>query len=107
MTLVTGEAEPGALDVAVLGSCIPRDAFNTRFNPGYKAGWTCRLFNNQSALVALMSPPVELPDSGYGDLTPYQRGNVDNDLSRSFLDHLGEVAPPYLLVDFFGDVHFG
>ena len=107
MTLVTGEAEPGALDIAVLGSCITRDAVNTRFNPGYKAAWTCRLFNNQSALVALMSPPVELPASGYGDLTPYQRGNVDNDLSRSFLDRLGEVAPPYLLVDFFGDVHFG
>ena len=94
--------------VAVLGSCISRDVFNTRFNQGYKAMWDCRLLQNQSSLIAMMSPPVPFSDVDYGDaLGAYARMQVRRDTSREFLDELRAAQPSYLIVDFFGDVHFG
>ncbi len=94
--------------VAVLGSCISRDVFNTRFNPDYKSMWVCGLMQNQSSLISMMSEPYEIPEELLGeDMTPYARQQVRNDVSREFLQRVVEQAPDYLVVDFFGDVHFG
>ena len=94
--------------VAILGSCISRDVFNTRFNEGYKAMWNCVLLQNQSSLISIMSPPVKFLDDDYGDeIGDYARMQVRRDTSREFLDELREARPSYLVVDFFGDVHFG
>ena len=94
--------------VAILGSCISRDVFNTRFNRGYKAMWNCVLLQNQSSLISIMSPPVKFLDDDFGDrIGDYARKQVHRDTSREFLDELREARPSYLVVDFFGDVHFG
>ena len=93
--------------VALCGSCISRDNFNSRFNPGYKRWFSCDLSANQASMIALMSPPIEegwVPDD---DLSDYDKWNVRSEVTREFLPQLVELQPDYLLLDFFGDVHFG
>ena len=90
-----------------MGSCVTRDNFNSRFNPGYKAMYETVLMQNQSSVISLMSEGFSLTDDEIGPGTDYDRWNVVTDLDKSFLVGLGELQPDYLLLDFFGDVHFG
>lgn len=41
--------------VAILGSCISRDNFNSLFNPQYKSYFECILFQHQTSMISLMS----------------------------------------------------
>jgi hypothetical protein len=99
------ETEP--LRVAVLGSCISRDAFNSKFNPDYKRTWSCTLIQNQSSVISLMSEPLTLEESDYGEASDYDKWNVRTDTNKEFLRRVVEERPDYLVIDFFGDVHFG
>ena len=93
--------------VAVLGSCTTRDNFNSRFNPDYKQTWDCVLLQNQSSLLSLMSLPTEIEDDDIGAPDDFSLSVVRSDLNKEFLDRVVELAPEYLIMDFFGDVHFG
>lgn len=94
--------------VAILGSCISRDVFNTQFNSGYKDMWHCDLMQNQSSLISIMSPELPIPEDQFGDhMSDYQKGQVRSDTSKAFLEQLRQLRPDYLILDFFGDVHFG
>lgn len=93
--------------VAVLGSCITRDNFNSRFNPEYKTWFRVASSTNQSSMIALMSPPVDEPWEPVRPMKPYGLWNVGSDLSREILDLLREDPPDLLVLDFFGDIHFG
>ncbi len=93
--------------VAVMGSCVTRDNFNSRFNPGYKSMYQTVLMQNQSSVISLMSPGFDLTDDEIGPANDYDRWNVVTDVTKSFLADLGDLQPDYLLLDFFGDVHFG
>ncbi len=90
-----------------MGSCVTRDNFNSRFNPGYKKMFETVLMQNQSSLISLMSPPVPISEAEIGPGTAYDRWNVATDFSKEFLAELERVQPRYLILDFFGDVHFG
>ena len=94
--------------VAVLGSCMTRDVFNSRFNPDYKSMWQCNLLQNQASLISMMSPAYPLADEDLGEhVGDYNKMQVRNDTSREFLTRLVHEQPDYLIVDFFADVHFG
>lgn len=94
--------------VAVFGSCITRDNFNSRFNPSYKDRFVCPLHQNQSSLIALMSPPVEAAWEPINpEMSDYDRWNVRTEFDRSFLAEVVALQPDILVLDFFGDVHFG
>lgn len=101
-------AQGAPRSVAVLGSCITRDNFNSRFNPDYKQWFSVASTTNQSSMIALMSPPYD--DVGWQPLEPMERygiWNVSSDLSREILRLLPEEQPDLVVLDFFGDVHFG
>lgn len=93
--------------VAVLGSCVTRDLFNSRFNPHYKDLFECVALSNQVSLVSLMSPPVDVPADAMAELDDYGRREVTAEVSRSFLTDVVAARPDYLLLDLFADVHFG
>jgi len=101
----TDQREP--VRVAVLGSCISRDPFNSKFNPDYKRTWTCVLIQNQSSLISLMSEPTPLTEDEIGEASDYDKWNVRTDTGKEFLRRVVEEAPDYLVLDFFGDIHFG
>lgn len=93
--------------VSVLGSCITRDNFNSRFNPDYKRWYRVGPTTNQSSMIALMSPPVDEPWEPVQEMKPYGLWNVRSDLSREILTLLPEEQPDVVVLDFFGDAHFG
>ncbi|MBM7797190.1 CDP-glycerol glycerophosphotransferase (TagB/SpsB family) [Microlunatus panaciterrae] len=93
--------------IAVLGSCITRDSFNSRFNPRYKDFYVCPLIQNQTSIISLMSEPMTLGDDQYGGMTAYDQWNVRTDLNKEFLAKVVDLAPDYLILDFFADIHFG
>jgi hypothetical protein len=101
----TGGRQPAT--VAVFGSCVTRDNFNSRFNPGYKDYFQVSLSANQGSVIALMSPPIEEAFTPTREMSDYDRWNIGSDLRREFLPSMTELQPDYLILDFFGDVHFG
>ncbi len=97
----------GPRTVSVVGSCITRDNFNRRFNPEYKSWYAVGPTTNQSSMIALMSPPVDEPWEPVEEMKPYGLWNVESDLSREILELLPAEQPDFVILDFFGDVHFG
>lgn len=93
--------------IAVFGSCITRDNFNSQFNPEYRRWYSVVAQANQSSVIALMSPPVEPEVTEDDGLSEYDTWNVRSDLSRGFLSEVVASDPDYLILDFFGDLHFG
>ena len=93
--------------VAVLGSCVSRDLFNSRFNPHYKDLFDCVVLSNQTSLISLMSEPVDVPAERMADLDDYGRRELAREASRAVLAELVEKRPEYVLIDLFADVHFG
>lgn len=93
--------------VSVLGSCISRDNFNSRFNADYKRWYTVGATTNQSSMIALMSPPIDEQWEPLEPMQPYGLWNVGSDLTREILTLLPQERPDVVVIDFFGDVHFG
>ena len=93
--------------VAVLGSCITRDNFNSRFNPDYRDFYTCPIHQNQSSIISLMSEPLDVAWAPTANMSDYDRWNVETEFTKSFLTEAPAARPDYLVLDFFGDVHFG
>ncbi|MFL6061016.1 MAG: DUF6270 domain-containing protein [Marmoricola sp.] len=93
--------------VAVAGSCATRDNFSSNFNPDHQRWYDLVATNNQSSLIALMSPPVEPEIAETDGLNEHQEWTIRSDFSRVFLDDLARTRPDYLLVDFSGDTAFG
>jgi hypothetical protein len=103
-TTATGQAPE---TVSVFGSCVTRDNFNSVFNPGYKEWFEVGPSANQSSVIALMSPPIEESFIALEEMSEYDEWNIRSDLNRHFLTDVAEVQPDHLVLDFFGDVHFG
>ncbi|WP_370616465.1 DUF6270 domain-containing protein [Mumia qirimensis] len=100
-------SDAGPRTVAVFGSCITRDCFNSRFNPDYKDTYRCDLLQNQMSLLSLMSDPVLEAWQPTRVMSEYDLWNVRTEFSKEFLDKVVRLQPDYLVVDFFGDAHFG
>jgi hypothetical protein len=79
--------------VAVAGSCLTRDNFNSRFNADHGQHYDVRASSNQSSMIALMSPPIEAEFRPLRRMNDYDRWNVRADLSREFLPRFAEVPP--------------
>lgn len=93
--------------VAVLGSCPTRDNFNSRFNPDYRAHYSCPLHQNQTSMISLMSEPLRHEWAPTGNMSEYDRWNVETEFDKSFLEEVRALRPDYLILDFFADIHFG
>lgn len=93
--------------LAVMGSCLTRDVFNSRFNLNYKHYFECVLTQNQTSFISLMSPPVEYDKTKIDNLISYNEWNVHTDLNKEFLHRIVELKPDALLIDFFADIFFG
>lgn len=95
------------LRVAVLGSCVTRDAFNSKLVPDYKERFEVVLSQDQSAVISAVAPPVELDPSLLESETNYTRRRVAADFEKLFAARLETAKPDLILIDLFSDVHFG
>ncbi|RYL95170.1 hypothetical protein EWI07_03900 [Sporolactobacillus sp. THM7-4] len=95
------------IKVAVVGSCVTRDVFNSRFVKNYKKYYNCILTQNQSSMISLMSDPVLFDSSKIDNQKDtYSLKNTRQDLTKEILPLLKEKQPSFIILDFFGDVHF-
>src|SRR4029077_19777395 len=62
---------------------------------------------NQTSVISLMSPPIDVDWQPLRKMSDYDRWNIGDDLSRGFLVDVVEKQPEVLILDWFGDVHFG
>lgn len=96
-----------ACKVAVLGSCMTRDIFNSKFNLHYKKYFHCVLTQNQTSMISLMSMPAKHEVGKIDNLESYHVWNVRTDLNKEFLQKIVVLKPEVLVMDFFADVYFG
>ncbi|SCB71232.1 DUF6270 domain-containing protein [Bacillus mycoides] len=96
-----------AVTVAVLGSCVTRDNFNSKFNYDYKRYYECILLQNQTSIISLLEKPTTFPVNKVTELNQWDSNDMRTDFEKSFLNKLEEQQPDYLIVDFFGDAFFG
>lgn len=93
--------------VAVLGSCISRDVFNTHIlGEEYKNDVSVVATIYQTALPSLgRDKPVaiDLPEH----VKPAHRPPVELELSGKALQQLVSARPDIIIMDFFADIHFG
>ncbi|MBW9209491.1 hypothetical protein KV100_07470 [Mumia sp. zg.B21] len=95
--------------IALFGSCMTRDNFNSRFNPHYKATYRCDVAQNQMSVLSLMSEPITERWEPTKAMSDYDVWNIRTEFDKAFLGELAGSSPrpDYLLLDFFGDAHFG
>lgn len=93
--------------IALLGSCVSRDAFHGDLNPGWRDRYELGPTHYQASLISLVGPPAPLPAGGLDDLDPHARACVVAEFTRPFLPALAAARPSHLLVDLFTDARFG
>lgn len=93
--------------VAILGSCISMDNFNSLFNPEWRKWYSFPFNSSQVALAALMSEPLDITYKLPENSSLWAETSLEDELKRGFLDLLREDPPDYLMLDWFGDVHWG
>lgn len=93
--------------IALLGSCVSRDAFNGGLNPGWRERFRLGPAHYQASLISLLGRPEPPPAGGLADLDPHARACVLAEFSRGFLAEVAEARPDHLLVDLFTDARFG
>lgn len=71
-------------NVAILGSCVSRDNFNTRMNPNYKETFKVTLLQNQSSLVSAVADPLLGIESKVNGLNDWKRKTILDDCFKSF-----------------------
>jgi len=93
--------------IAILGSCVSRDNFNTKFNANYKEYYECILLQVQSSIISMMSEPIRYSEEQKDNIDDNALKNLKTELDKSFLHNVKDLQPDYLIIDFFGDNHFG
>lgn len=98
--------------VALLGSCISRDVFNSHFVPNYKEFFEVITDVQRTTLISLMQDPVEIEECLI-DISPHNSKNIartrciSNDLNKFFLRNLIEMDVDYLIIDNYFEVLYG
>ncbi len=92
--------------VAIFGSCVSRDIFNSQFNPHYKENFEVVSLQNQTSILSLMSPKIIYEKKDLEPLKGWDRDTIEEELEKSFLNDLIEVEPDLIIIDFFTDAWF-
>lgn len=97
--------------VAIIGSCVTREAFITRNNPHYKDVYDLGPLAWQAGLVSFLSEPVA-PDVATA-IEPGEKVNehgartMSRDIAKLDRAEIADFAPDYLLFDLYSDVRYG
>lgn len=103
LSVTGGEPVPAA----VLGSCIIRDVFNSKFSPDWKTRNTLVAAAHQSSMVSLMSDPVSIDRASLSDVDQHSAQTIVEDFEKTAIKDLLEHRPALILVDLFSDARFG
>lgn len=93
--------------VAVFGSCISRDNFNSRVSKQWRRKFELVAELYQMSFVSQFSSPLQINESDFDDLDSYSKKLTISDFTKSFLDELKEKKPDALIIDLRADIRFG
>lgn len=94
--------------IAIFGSCISRDSFNSSFNPNYKDFFDLSVFQNQVTFLSIMSHRTqEISVSDSTLKSNYDKQTLKAEMNNDFFDKLSIEKPDFLIIDLFADVYFG
>ncbi|WP_144714547.1 DUF6270 domain-containing protein [Curtobacterium pusillum] len=97
--------------VAIVGSCVTREAFITRNNPHYKDLYELGPLAWQTGLVSFLSDPVASDIASA--IVPGEKVNdhgartMARDIAKTDRAEIEEFAPDFLLFDIYSDVRYG
>lgn len=93
--------------VDIIGSCVSRDVFNSRFNDVYKEHVEIGQTVYQTALPSIVERSM-IPDINDTDnsKTIFKK-TLDEEFSGNSIDRIIVSRPDFIVMDFFADVHFG
>ncbi|MCY9262137.1 DUF6270 domain-containing protein [Bacillus haynesii] len=93
------------LNIAVLGTCFSRNAFNSSlyFNPDYKKYYKCCYTQFHSSVISLMSEPVKPDFNKFNDVKESDLPWVKTDFKKDFFMKLKNANPDYIIIDFYCD----
>ncbi|WP_152666823.1 accessory Sec system protein Asp2 [Arthrobacter sp. YC-RL1] len=94
------------VSVAVVGSCVSRDIFNSSLNPGWRNYADLIDSFYQMSIMSMMANPSSIPSSTFGDLNEHDLSITKKDLNKEFLTTISESKPSFVLFDLFADARF-
>ncbi|AGN38134.1 DUF6270 domain-containing protein [Bacillus paralicheniformis] len=95
------------LKVAIIGSCVSRDNFNSCFIEDYKRYYSCVVHQNQMSIISLTADSIAFDYEKIDNLKPFDKRQFETELDKSILNTLIINEPNYLILDFYADVFYG
>ena len=95
--------------VAIVGSCVSRDNFNSHFNEQYSNNFKVLSYYHQMSIISLMSREIKFDMEYFKEdvlsLTNYE--HLYNELIMTALITLENNKPDIIILDFLADAQFG
>ncbi|WP_121605299.1 DUF6270 domain-containing protein [Virgibacillus sp. Bac332] len=95
------------MKIAIVGSCLTRDNFNSKFNANYKMFFECVAHQHQANILSLMSDAIPTHGQNLDKYTGFRLKHFRSELTKEFLEELSIEKPEYLLIDLYGDIYCG
>ncbi|KAA8446796.1 DUF6270 domain-containing protein [Weissella paramesenteroides] len=96
------------INVGVIGSCVSRDSFNSRFNSGYKEIFNCKLSLTHISIPSFISSKINYRIHEIDHKSERDREAILNELNRDYMEEFkANKDLDYLILDFWTDVFFG
>lgn len=100
------------VNIGVLGSCVSRDAFNSKFNEDYSDFFNIKISSGRNSLISLMSEPVDIDEKKLF-IKPDTKENffrtncLKLDFNKGILEDIIKSDIEYLILDNYFEVIFG
>lgn len=92
--------------VSIVGSCVTRDNFNSKFNPDWRKYFDCNASAQQNSIISLVSAPFDISSLDLSNLSDYEKREVHYENTRQFWIDLESYQPDFIIIDLFSDVRF-
>ena len=94
-------------NIAVMGSCLTRDNFNSKFNRNYKLFFKVVAGTHQTSMLSLMSDPINfLENENLETFRDFDKWQLRQELNKEFLSLLTTQDVDYLILDSWVELYY-
>lgn len=86
----------------VIGSCVSRDMFNSKFVSEYKDSFELQVMQFQMSMLSILEPPISYPGALWDSskMTINNYSHMRSELNKKVLAQLILHQPEFLIMDF-------